>query len=116
MTTIPRPRNADTGLTYYAAGKTYRVEYSTHGKRRYRSLRTDDINEARRLRDMFYKNLQAAGATYPDRRMKVSADDDKGIYPATGFNLKIHGKHIGHYATIEAARAAKRRYVERGAP
>lgn len=116
MITIPRPRSLDTGLTFAPASNTYRAEYTDDGKRRYRTLRTPDIAIARERRDAFYAELTAAGATYPDRKMKVSAEDYRGIYPATGFNLRIHGKHIGYYRTIEDARAAKRSLVERGAP
>jgi hypothetical protein len=115
-TTIPKPRTPDTGLSFYKKGNTYRAEYSTDGVRRYRTLRTDDIAIARERRDAFYAELVAAGATYPDRRMEVDPDDDRGIYPATGFTLRIHGKHIGYYKTREQAREAKRRLAERGTP
>ena len=116
MTTIPRPRRPDTGLTFYAPGNTYRAEYTTDGKRRLKTLRTDNLELARLRRDEFYAGLIAAGATYPDRRMKVDPDDDKGIYPIKHFVVRIHGKHIGTYPTREAAREAKRSLAERGAP
>lgn len=110
-TTIPKNSGPDYGLLFTQGG--YRASFTRNGKRHYRVLKTTDLATARERRDALYAALTAAGATPPDNRMDVKPDDDGGIYKTKPrWTVKIHGHHVGSYATKAQARAAKLEYLK----
>lgn len=102
MTTHPRSKSPDSGLSFYR--DTWRAEYSVDGKRRYRSLGTADIAIARTKRDEFYAKLDAAGAK-PSGTV-TDPGSMRYIYTRKPVILRIDGKDR-HFDTVKEAQAAR---------
>ena len=112
MTTVPKPTsNPNYGLALHQG--TWKAHYRDGGKRIYHNLRTADVEVARDRRDNLYAGLIAAGADHPCRKAPLSPDDDKGIYEVKPYAVRLHGVHVGNYATLEEAREAKRNHLKK---
>jgi hypothetical protein len=106
MTTHPRIKSPDSGLSFYR--DTWRAEYTVDGKRRYRSLGTTQIGIARLKRDEFYAKLDADGA----KPSGTVADPDsmRYIYTRKPVILRLGGKER-HFDTVEEAKAARNKLL-----
>lgn len=102
MTTHPKIKSPDSGLSYYRG--TWRAEYAIDGRRRYRSLGTESAIVARRKRDEFYAELDAAGAK-PSGSV-TDPDSMRYIYTRKPVILRIDGKER-HFDSVEEAKAAR---------
>ena len=116
MTIIPKVTKPNSGITL--ARGTWRYLVTENGKKRYRSLRTSDVELARIKRDDLYASLQATGATVsrtPESidRLRHSIDPTHPtryihkVHVRQPYKVVIGGTVIGHYPTRDAAIAAR---------
>lgn len=117
-TEIPRNTgdNDNYGLTK-VKGKYYAIYYEGSKTKRV-SLSTDDVGEARLLRDQFYTSLRKRGATVRgDKRMTQAElaleepDADHCIYETTTYKVMINGEYIGSSPDKETARKIRDKHL-----
>lgn len=106
MTSHPKIKTPDSGLSFYRG--TWRAEYTVDGKRRYRSLGAESVAVARRKRDEFYAELDAAGAK-PNGTV-TDPDSMRYIYLRKPVILRINGKER-HFDTEAEAKAARNKIL-----
>lgn len=118
---ITRPKvKHDTSGLIFSRGY-WKVEYRRNGKQFYKSLRTKDKSEATRLRDEFYRELDAKGAATSGSQgrsvatSKVLADPSNSIQYISyrkPYLVKIQGIMVGSFETILEARAARNAFLD----
>ena len=118
MTIIPKIKSPTSGLKLTRSG--WAAEYTTGGKRRYKSLATRNKKDAIATRDAFYAALVAGGAVTAGDPCLVAArqgrtrptDSKRYIHKLKApYRVTIYGRTIGHYATRKAAVAARNAHL-----
>jgi hypothetical protein len=116
---IPPKRrgNPDYGIivSQTQAGKpTFRLTFREDGIKRTFLLRdAKTIEQARELRDIFYKNLRRKyDVTTRVKLGRPARPGRKGIYYRKPWYVKIDGKQIGEFDTEAEAKQAKAAYLK----
>ncbi len=118
--TIPATPLPTSGIVH-AKGIAY-AQYTQDGKRRRKAIGNTLFHDERllsKLRDKFYTEILAAGATVatrgprtPDRKAKAAADPNRYIQQRKPFVVVIGGKVIAECDTEEGARKARDKHLK----
>ncbi len=102
MIEIPRITKSDSGLVFRKP--IWHALYYVDEATRTRSLGTADKEEAREVRNTFYRSLRNEGAVERSLRNKAQAGSDVYIRERPKFVVKVPGFKLRQAATIEQAR------------
>jgi len=114
---ISKIRKSTSGITFQ---NTWKIRYWKDGIQKIRNTYTKDIDEAIKIRDAFYAELKAMGATEvlvgtasPKAQVsRTQKNPSKHIYERKPFLVKIRNQHVGVFDTREEAEKARDRYLK----
>lgn len=117
MIELFKPQRPDAGLSF-RRGQFY-VRYMEDGTHKFHKLNTINRKEARKMRDDIYKLLVQQGASVSDKgrgrpaRIPPNMTKDmipEWVYYRNPWQVRIDGKIIGNYKSVEDATAARNKY------
>jgi len=115
---ISKLRKKTSGMTLQG---TWKIRYTVDGVLKTKNSYTKDVDEAVKIRDGFFAELLAQGATeklvgranpktkYPAR----PPTEDIYIHRRRPYIVKVKQKYLGLFDTLEEARAARDKYMAR---